>query len=283
MDLAPYDAQQAQRRGDPFSMMDDMMTDMMMPFGGGRRGRGGGPFGGGLFGGGLFDQMDGMMDMMAAGRGGGGGMMMSMSSMGGGAGGFSSNTMMFSSTMGEDGQVHTEKFSSSSVGDRQRQIVETQQAYSNSNSGIDKMSLERQIHDQGRKVVKERSRHSGEERHTDMFRGMSEDQAQAFDSRWQQEAAPHIPSHSPFGHQMLTGSGYGGAVTDGRPRATGGHIAPQPAIANTIARPAFAGQGLQAPARVQMQPTYRSGRTAGGYAQSPASQPAPAAQYQRRY
>merc|ERR1719456_226167 len=104
-----------------------------------------------------------------------------MMQMGGGQGGFSSQTMCFSSTTGADGQVHTERFSSSTVGDNARGIRETQQAYANSASGMDKMSMERQIHDQGRKVVKERNRQSGEERQTDMFRGITEDQAGAFD------------------------------------------------------------------------------------------------------
>merc|ERR1719327_505268 len=101
-----------------------------------------------------------MMQGMAAGRGGG----------------YSCQTMMFSAGTGRDGHMHTERFASSAVGDYGRQIQEVQQAYSNSATGIDKMSLERQLQGRGRKLVKELNRSSGEERNTDMYRGMSEEQ-----------------------------------------------------------------------------------------------------------
>merc|ERR1719160_1894604 len=104
-------------------------------------------------------------------RGGGGAsMMMSSSSFGGGPGSFSSQTMMMTSSMGADGKMHTEKYSSSSVGDHDRNIHEQQAAYSNSSTGMDKMSMERRIGDHGRKMVKERNRNTQEERSTEMFR-----------------------------------------------------------------------------------------------------------------
>merc|ERR1719335_1570835 len=130
-------------------------------------------------------------------QGGGGSSMMMTSSFGGGGGGsFSSQTMMMTSSKGSDGQMHTEKYSSSSVGDHGRGIREQQQAYSNSSTGIDKMSLERQIWDQGRKMVKERNRITQEERSTEMFKGLEEGQAHEFDARWGREAAPYVPRHN---------------------------------------------------------------------------------------
>mmetsp|Transcript_67111 Transcript_67111/g.119428 ORF Transcript_67111/g.119428 Transcript_67111/m.119428 type:complete len:303 (-) Transcript_67111:17-925(-) len=213
--LATYDREQHSRRLEPFAAMDDMMDNMMQPFGRGGRGeRGGvfGGFGGGLLGGDIFRDMD---DMMAGARSSGGGE-------------FSCKTMMFSSKMGADGQMHTEKFTSSTVGDRTRGHHETQQAYSNSNTGVDKFSLERQMGSQGRKVVKEKSRMSGEERQTDLFRGMSEEHAPEFDQRWAHEAAPHLPSHggmrslgSSEGGQRSLQNGFGGGRSAGRGSGNG--------------------------------------------------------------
>merc|ERR1712135_265658 len=119
-----------------------------------------GGFGGsaGLFG--MMDQMMGGMGEVSAGSGG--------------SGGFSSSTMMMSMNVGPDGKVHTEKFASSSAGDRYKRIAETQQAYSNSSTGAEKMSRERQ---------------------TEMFRGFDESQAHEFDQQWQQHAAPHLRNH----------------------------------------------------------------------------------------
>jgi len=111
-----------------------------------------------------------------------------------GTGRFSSQTMMFSSAVGGDGRVRSERFASSSVGDFDKKIAETQQAYSNSATGVDKMSLERQMRDRARKMVKEQIR-GGDERQTQMFRGMDEAQAAQFDQHWEREAVPNLPSH----------------------------------------------------------------------------------------
>ncbi|CAE7261166.1 unnamed protein product [Symbiodinium pilosum] len=193
----------APRAQDPFGigMFDDMM---MQPFGG--------PPAGGLFGS-MFGQMNRMMQEMdtmmgAQMRGGmmgpmgpdmfdgGRGSMMMMSGFGGGGNGsFSSQTFSFSSHMGADGQVHTEQFASSAVGDRSQNMHEVQQAYSNSRTGQDKMSLERQLDGRGRKMVKERTRGTGEERQTDMFKGMSENDAADFDQDWLRRAVPALPQH----------------------------------------------------------------------------------------
>lgn len=184
--------QQMQRPVDPFMQMDMMMDQMMMsPFGGmGMGGPRGGLFGG-LGMGGLLESM--MMEPMGGGMGMGGCQMVSMQMGGcGGEGGFSSQTMVMSSTMGPDGKMHTERFSSSTVGDPSRQIAESQQAYSNSQTMMEKMALERQMGDRARKMVKEYNRQSGDERSTDMFRGMTEADTQEFDAQWRQNAQPYL-------------------------------------------------------------------------------------------
>lgn len=202
---------------DPFGEMGGMMHS---PFGmlGQRPGAAGG---GGLFGS-LFGQMDQMMrdmDGMMMGRGGsmqgmagqGGSSMMMMGSSAGGGGGYSCQTMMFSSAMGADGQMRTERFSSSSVGDVNGQMRETQQAYANSGTGMNKMSLERQMEGRGRKMVKEHSAVTGEERHTDMYKGMSEDQYSQFESDWNGRAVPRLPPHAQGMQQAMLGNGGGHA------------------------------------------------------------------------
>jgi len=118
--------------------------------------------------------------------------LMNMQGGGGQGGTFMSQSMCISSSMGEDGKMHTERFASSSVGDGGRQIHQKEQAYSNSKTGVDKMSMERQIRDKGRKMVKERTRGSQDEKQTDLFRGMNETEGDAFDQQWRQEAQPHI-------------------------------------------------------------------------------------------
>jgi len=207
-------------------MMDSMFDDMMMmPFGspgGSRRGgammRGGGLGGGG---GGIFGLLDEMMAASMAGPCGGGGGGNSMMAMGGAGdpsqGSFSCQSMCMSMSMGPDGQVHTERFASSTIGDNERRIRETQQAYSNSSSGVDKMSLERQMDQRGRKVVKERSRFTGEEKETSMLRGIDESQTGEFDRQWQQQAQPHLPQHY-NGPMQLSLGGAPGAMRGQQPQ-----------------------------------------------------------------
>merc|ERR1712048_777649 len=123
--------------------------------------------------------------------------------------------MMFSSSMGPDGKMKTEKFASNAVGDFNNRMQEVQQAYSNSDTGIDKMSMERQLQGRGRKMVKEYNRHSGEERNTDMYKGMTEEQTPDFDRQWQAQAVPRLPQHTAGGVQSLMNGGGSG------PRAIG--------------------------------------------------------------
>merc|ERR1719453_1268633 len=111
--------------------------------------------------------------------------MMMRGSNANGGGSFSSQVMV-SSRMGEDGKMHTEKYHESSV--NAGNLRERQQAYSNSRSGMDKMALKRHIDERGRKMVRERNRHSGEERQTQLLRGMEEDHVGQFDQDWHAKA-----------------------------------------------------------------------------------------------
>mmetsp|Transcript_4801 Transcript_4801/g.13989 ORF Transcript_4801/g.13989 Transcript_4801/m.13989 type:complete len:243 (+) Transcript_4801:137-865(+) len=172
--LTPFQGQAGQRGQNPFAMMNQMMNQMMQPFGG--------HFAGGLFGGGLFGNMGQIMPGMAAG--------------GLPGASFSCQTMSFSSRIGQDGQVHEKHYSSSTVVDGSSGVRETKSACSDSATGTQKLALERQIADSGRRVVKERCSATGEERQTDTFRGISPEQAAEFDERWQAEAAPRLPSHA---------------------------------------------------------------------------------------
>merc|ERR1719436_1439043 len=130
-----------------------------------------------------------------------------MGSSAGGGGAYSCQTMMFSSARGQDGQMRTERFSSSAVGDMNGQMREVQQAYANSHTGVNKMSLERQLEGRGRKMVKEHHAQTGEERHTDMYKGMSEADYPEFDRTWQARAVPQLPAHHPGMQQQMLGNG----------------------------------------------------------------------------
>eukprot|EP00811_Abedinium_folium_P008454 NODE_17811_length_925_cov_2.522556.p2 GENE.NODE_17811_length_925_cov_2.522556~~NODE_17811_length_925_cov_2.522556.p2 ORF type:complete len:222 (-),score=83.01 NODE_17811_length_925_cov_2.522556:260-925(-) len=151
----------------------------MMPFGGGG-------CGGGLFGGLLGGNMFGAMDIF----GGGGG----FGSFGGGGSSFTCQTMSFSSHMGNDGQMRTEHHRSSTVSDPRRGILETHEDYTNS-EGIDRRVRERRLRDQGRRMVHERDRNSGDVRQEDTLEGVAEEEGgvEEFNRRWQAEAEPHLP------------------------------------------------------------------------------------------
>merc|ERR1719253_2597545 len=119
-------------------------------------------------------------------------------------GSFSSQVMVMSSRMGEDGKMHTEKYHESSV--NAGKLRERQQAYSNSRSGMDKMALERHIDERGRKMVRERNRHNGEERQTQLLRGMEEQHVGRFDQDWQDQSGRAGMTHGHFlGQQGLPG------------------------------------------------------------------------------
>lgn len=171
----------------------------MDPFGPGLLGGGGG--GGGLDS--IMKQFDdtsqGAMQGGGAGMRGGGGM------MGMGNGQYACQSVSMCSRMGPDGKVHTERFANSEVGNRAHNIREAQQAYSNSSTGTDKMALERQLGDRGRKVVRERNRHTKEEKPTEILRGMDESGRDAFGRDFDAHAH-HVPQHPRFNPQALMGA-----------------------------------------------------------------------------
>jgi len=255
--MQPYGGQQMRmQQGNPFAQMDQMMDQMMMS-----------PFGAGGGRGGMFGMIDQMMNDMMGGMGPGGmmgpgggqmmqmgggmGQMMQMSSMGGDSG-FSCQSMMVSSHIGEDGQRHTERFVQSTLGDRERQLLENQQAYSNSSTGIDKMSLERQMADRGRKMVKEYNQRTGEERNTDLFRGMTEAETGAFDTTWQQNAVPYLPRHAAIPGQLMN-------APQTAPRALG--QAPQYPRYTGAAQLPSSSVAMQRPTLSQSAPLTRSAPT----------------------
>ncbi|CAD7938013.1 unnamed protein product [Amoebophrya sp. A25] len=198
------DRQLAQRgsNADPFAAMEQSMSQMMGDFPMMRGGMGD-PFSGGR------DPFGDMHEMMS-----------SRPSGGRGSGFSSSSSMFISSKMGADGQMHTERYSSSAVHDGSRDAFEQQQAYSNSSTGVDKMSLERQHGGRGRKMVKEYSHTSGEDRQTEYLRGLESDACKAdFDRHWGQNIAPHMPRHSHLGRGM---GGHQGALGVESMRGGGG-------------------------------------------------------------
>jgi len=179
------------------------------------------PFRGGGFGGGFggmggmmqrFDDMSRDMDQMMKGMTQGGGPGGAVRNMPGGNGQYAVQSFAMSSHMGPDGKMHTERFVSSDIGNREKGIREAQQAYSNSSSGKEKMGLERQLGDRARKMVKERDRNTMEERSTEMFRGMDESSASHFDRDFG-SMAHHLPNHPRFDGRALQNALQGG----GRP------------------------------------------------------------------
>jgi len=159
--------------------------------------------------------------------------------LGKGNGAYSVQTMILASSMGEDGRMHTEKFASTAVGVANRHIQEVQQAYSNSSSGIDKMSLEQQLNGRGRKVVKEFSHVSGEERSTDMYKGMTEERSPEFERQWRSDAVPYLPPHAAGGlSAIMTGASGRPTMLPNQPwlhgyhNAMHGHLNHQQALAS---------------------------------------------------
>eukprot|EP00747_Dinoflagellata_sp_TGD_P169493 gnl/TRDRNA2_/TRDRNA2_198573_c0_seq1.p1 gnl/TRDRNA2_/TRDRNA2_198573_c0~~gnl/TRDRNA2_/TRDRNA2_198573_c0_seq1.p1 ORF type:complete len:301 (+),score=65.63 gnl/TRDRNA2_/TRDRNA2_198573_c0_seq1:46-948(+) len=226
---------------DPFKEFGDM--DLF--------GRGGGGMGGGM-GGGLmgrdmmkrFDEMMGGMMQMPDGAAGGRGM-----APFGGGGQYSCQTFVSSSQMGPDGKMHTERFVSSDIGNRDKNIRESQHAYQNSRTGIDKMGLERQLGDRGRKNVKERDRNTGEERSSEMFRGMDESGAAAFDRDFGGQAH-HMPPHARFNAQMM----------QQLPTGAGGHAALPMAGGRQLQALSHGGAAGNAGIRHQSMPSSVGGR-----------------------
>lgn len=145
--------------------------------------------------------------------------MMQMSSSSnafGGSSSFSCQTTSFSSRVGSDGRMHTEQFSSSTVADGRRGVRETKKAYANSATGTNKLSMERSIGDRGKKEVREHCEETGESRQATMMRGMSEEEGEKFNQEWEEDVAPHLPSH-----RVQLQLGYGPGSSTGKGRSKG--------------------------------------------------------------
>jgi len=202
---------------DPFAEFSSME-----PFGGRDPFAGFGGFGGM---GSIMKQFDGMSNgsLRDAGgnRHGGGGHARSSAVGGPSSGSYSSQTFCMSSGTGPDGKMHTEKYTSSDVGNHERNIRESQQAYSNSATAKDKMSLERHLGDRARKTVKQYDRQSQEERSTELFRGMDESSRGSFDRDFGGQAH-HLPKHG-RGPGSLDSLGPGCGLQAVGPRGNSGH------------------------------------------------------------
>eukprot|EP00930_Biecheleria_cincta_P066652 TRINITY_DN5286_c0_g1_i1.p1 TRINITY_DN5286_c0_g1~~TRINITY_DN5286_c0_g1_i1.p1 ORF type:complete len:267 (-),score=65.86 TRINITY_DN5286_c0_g1_i1:187-921(-) len=125
-----------------------------------------------------------------------------------GAARYSVQTASMSAFVGEDGQVHTEQFASSDVGDRDHDIRETHQAYSNSATGEQKRALEQHLGPRGVKTVKKRGGHDAVEESTEMFLGM-ENTTEARDvfTKDFSSKAQHLPEHQSFRGNFFSGFG----------------------------------------------------------------------------
>lgn len=191
--------------GGPLSAFEGGLFGGRDPF----AGFGGGamePFGGG-FGSIMkqFDDMSGNMQKDFEGNHGSNGVGgNAVTGMGNGQ--YACQSFSMCSRMGPDGKMHTERFANSEVGNRPQGIREAQQAYQNSSTGVDKMALERQLGDRGRKVVRERDRTTNEERTTELFKGMNESGRDAFCRDFGADAQ-HMPAHPRFDARSMISAG----------------------------------------------------------------------------
>eukprot|EP00928_Gymnodinium_smaydae_P001144 TRINITY_DN10417_c1_g1_i1.p1 TRINITY_DN10417_c1_g1~~TRINITY_DN10417_c1_g1_i1.p1 ORF type:complete len:266 (-),score=40.60 TRINITY_DN10417_c1_g1_i1:88-783(-) len=123
---------------------------------------------------------------------------------------YSVQTASMSSFMGADGQVHTEQFASSDVGDRTREIRETHQAYSNSETGEHKRALEQHLGQRGKKTVRLRGGQRTVEESNEMLMGMdgTAEAKELFDKEFESQSK-HLPEHMAFGGGFFSGFGTG--------------------------------------------------------------------------
>lgn len=121
---------------------------------------------------------------------------------------YSVQTASMSAFVDKDGQVQTEQFASSDVGDRDHEIRETHQAYSNSATGEQKRALEQHLGPRGVKTVKKRGGYNATEDSIDMFQGM-ENTAAARDTFAEdfKSKAEHLPEHQSFRGNFFSGFG----------------------------------------------------------------------------
>eukprot|EP00347_Sterkiella_histriomuscorum_P010066 403338814 len=186
--------------GDPFQEMDRMAQKMMRDFDmpmmkassmfGGRDPFRDDPFfnndmrSGGF--GGFQDIESKMMKMMSNSRK----MMEDVPKMGSGngQGQFVSQSYVSSTVLGPDGRPIQQKYGQKVAGaiGNGNKVIERQQMYDNSATGLQKASHERMLNGQGRKIVKERV---GQNQNAhDFYKNLREEEAHEFDNRWDQAA-----------------------------------------------------------------------------------------------
>lgn len=103
-------------------------------------------------------------------------------------------------------------------------VVERQQMYDNSATGLQKASHERMLNDKGRKIVKERI---GQQMNSyDHYKNMREEEGEEFDNRWGQMANQLGLKSSTANNRI----GYGGGGMQGSLPSGGGYNRSGPAI-----------------------------------------------------
>jgi hypothetical protein len=94
-----------------------------------------------------------------------------------------SRTVVTNSFRGDDGKMHTRKYEGCTM--HEGQMLESRHAFTDSNSGKERLALERQIDGRGRKSVRERGGDTdGGESTQNFFRNMEEHEADEFDRLW---------------------------------------------------------------------------------------------------
>eukprot|EP00931_Biecheleriopsis_adriatica_P105822 TRINITY_DN80344_c0_g1_i1.p1 TRINITY_DN80344_c0_g1~~TRINITY_DN80344_c0_g1_i1.p1 ORF type:complete len:233 (-),score=60.63 TRINITY_DN80344_c0_g1_i1:98-796(-) len=133
------------------------------------------------------------------------------------SGTYRSQTYVSSQTMDADGQVHTERYASSAVGDLGAEAQEVNQAYANSRLNIERTGLERVFHDKGKKVVRERRMKDGHDakakehvkvEEKTLFKGMVAEEAPDFEKTWQEHAVPTLPQQKTFFQRLTDAAGW---------------------------------------------------------------------------
>lgn len=132
------------------------------------------------------------------------------------SGTYQSQTYVLSSTLGKDGKMHTETYASSAVGDLGAQTQELRQAYEDSQSRIERTSVERTLKEQGHKVVRERQKDDERQRHNEhtdvqehqLFKGLETEQLPYFEKQWQDQAASTLPKHGGIVEKLMDTAGW---------------------------------------------------------------------------
>ncbi len=87
----------------------------------------------------------------------------------------------------KDGRPHKESYQSQTIKQTDKdgqKIQESQQAYQNTKTGIQKASHERLLNDKGHKVVRQRNRNLAEQYEHNYFKGMNEGDLPQFENEY---------------------------------------------------------------------------------------------------